>query len=1196
MTSIKNYFSYKSPQLVYMAVLLIFLLSDVTIGQKTNTNQGKDFWFGYLNTVDGNSVSEVVNITSTVNTSGTISIPGSAYTHPFTVTAGLLTRVVLPSTDVVQTSGFGVPVNKAVNVTANDNISVHASIETDARSENTCILPVPLLGNHYYVMDYDLANGAYTATSEFMVVAQSCKDSVEIIPSQGLSSGQSAGTPFTIVLQPGEIFQVQSGGDLTGSEIISLNHAETAVFSGETYTTVQGIGGCTGSSGNPLYEQMFPINTWGENYVFVATPNAVDQCRVLAETNNTTVTFYTGSYTSTQSLSAGQYFDTAIVSSLPVFISATNPISVGRVLVTQLCNQTSPSLGDPSFTMVDANEQMLLNSITFYTSTAPDIDTNYLQVITLTANTGTIFFDGQNIGSLFTPVGVGPTPYSYAALGLTTGSHQLTGNSFLAYATGFGSDVDATACDAGVYLKEINLATSTTAPTTCSSNNGTATAIASGIPGFSYLWSNGQTTSTATGLSGGVYTVIVKDSDCVPHVDSATVFIPGNGAKVTISATSDSICPGNFTTLSIIGGTSYLWNNSSSSTTSSITVSPASTATYSAVVGNGACPSIDASFIVTVNSSGTAPVASFTTTGTCGGGAVQFNNTSNPLNGKGVLFYWDFYGNGHYEDSTITNPSWLYKDTGTYHVRLHEVNNGDCGGSSDYTLAVVISNSSTVIKYSDFPGCAGQPSSFFNNTSDTGSVKYLWTFGDPASGTADTSTIAHTTHIYQDTGMYTITLWPLHPTPCHDSVTTTVHIIPSPLPSIQNNYVCGDSTVTFWDKDSSIAFQNQLYSWTIYDVTVGPPSLYQISSFSQIYQASASLTFPADTGTYIIIEETENANLCTAYDTTYLTLKTPNPKINGKNSICLGQSVLLIASGGTPYIWSATSKNSTTDTVTVMPTQQTVYSVTADTGVCQGIATFTVAVNPNPTAKINTIQENCNSNQVTLKATGGGTYHWSNNATTDSINIILPNQFVGGGGYTVTVTNAYGCSASASINLNTSNPSLKACCDTTIQSGAPVILKAIGRGIAKYTWTSFPASIIICPTCANITVDPTVTTTYTITGIDSLGCPLDTVIVVKVETPCLDLTIPNVFTPNYAGVSGVDNVFYVKAPANTSTWSLTIYDRWGKEMFKTTDPANYWKGTTEGGSDAPEGVYYYIVTATCDKTTMKKDGFIQLIR
>ncbi|HTB30953.1 MAG TPA: gliding motility-associated C-terminal domain-containing protein, partial [Bacteroidia bacterium] len=76
---------------------------------------------------------------------------------------------------------------------------------------------------------------------------------------------------------------------------------------------------------------------------------------------------------------------------------------------------------------------------------------------------------------------------------------------------------------------------------------------------------------------------------------------------------------------------------------------------------------------------------------------------------------------------------------------------------------------------------------------------------------------------------------------------------------------------------------------------------------------------------------------------------------------------------------------------------------------------------------------------------------------------------------------------------------------------------------------------------------------------------------------------------------GENNVFYIKTE-NVTGWSTIIYDRWGKEMFNTTNPDIFWDGNTEGGSKAPDGVYYYIIKGNCQGATYNKDGFVQLIR
>ncbi len=211
-------------------------------------------------------------------------------------------------------------------------------------------------------------------------------------------------------------------------------------------------------------------------------------------------------------------------------------------------------------------------------------------------------------------------------------------------------------------------------------------------------------------------------------------------------------------------------------------------------------------------------------------------------------------------------------------------------------------------------------------------------------------------------------------------------------------------------------------------------------------------------------------------------------------------------------------------------------------------------------------------------------YLWSNGATTDTTTV-CPDSTTG---YNVRLNN--GCVTTRKTTVTVYNPSLFACCDTTISSGEAAILSASGTGLK---WT--PPAGLKCDTCESIVVTPTVTTSYTVTGTDAHGCPDSRVLTVIVEGNCFSFTVPNVFTPNAPGPNGVNSVFYINTE-NISNWSIIIYDRWGKEMFKTNDPKIYWNGNTEGGSKAPDGVYYYIISGACKNTTYKKDGFLQLIR
>ncbi len=96
--------------------------------------------------------------------------------------------------------------------------------------------------------------------------------------------------------------------------------------------------------------------------------------------------------------------------------------------------------------------------------------------------------------------------------------------------------------------------------------DGTATANPSGgIPPYTYLWDNGQTTKIATGLVPGTYVVTVNSSNARCSFDSTTIFEP---SALTISMSkTDVICPGDgngTATANVLGGTipyTYLWSD-----------------------------------------------------------------------------------------------------------------------------------------------------------------------------------------------------------------------------------------------------------------------------------------------------------------------------------------------------------------------------------------------------------------------------------------------------------------------------------------------------------------------------------------------------------------------------------------------------------------------------------------------------------
>ena len=90
--------------------------------------------------------------------------------------------------------------------------------------------------------------------------------------------------------------------------------------------------------------------------------------------------------------------------------------------------------------------------------------------------------------------------------------------------------------------------------------------------------------------------------------------------------------------------------------------------------------------------------------------------------------------------------------------------------------------------------------------------------------------------------------------------------------------------------------------------------------------------------------------------------------------------------------------------------------------------------------------------------------------------------------------------------------------------------------------------------------------------VSSNGCNYTDSLNVKVLDSSLE--VPNFFTPNGDGVNDEFKVAY-KSLRKYHCW---IYNRWGRLLFKSDDPAKGWDGTVNGNMSAP-GAYYYIIEA-----------------
>lgn len=103
----------------------------------------------------------------------------------------------------------------------------------------------------------------------------------------------------------------------------------------------------------------------------------------------------------------------------------------------------------------------------------------------------------------------------------------------------------------------------------------------------------------------------------------------------------------------------------------------------------------------------------------------------------------------------------------------------------------------------------------------------------------------------------------------------------------------------------------------------------------------------------------------------------------------------------------------------------------------------------------------------------------------------------------------------------------------------------------------------------------------------------------KYDISCImDVFVPNVFTPNGDGLNDVFFEIFSKN-ANFTSFEMTIYDRWGKLIFETTDVQSHWDGTIDG-NPVPIGVYVWVIDIEYEvlelEIASRRTGEVALLR
>lgn len=697
----------------------------------------------------------------------------------------------------------------------------------------------------------------------------------------------------------------------------------------------------------------------------------------------------------------------------------------------------------------------------------------------------------------------------------------------------------------------------------------------SGTFPFTYSWSNGATTSAVSGLCAGTYTVTVTDADGCSETDSITILEPPS-LLVNMVKHSDTICIGQSTTIGAnpSGGTpGYTYNWSGGAACPSCTntsVSPTVTTTYVFSVTDANFCIVKDSVTIVVNS---LPVVSASKdTSMCAGSIIT-------LGASGASAY-SWTPAAGLSCTNCASPACNAASSTTYNV-IGTDSNG-CQNSDSVTVTV-ISNPTVSIATGIPTICSGKGITLSAFTNAGG---YSWSTGATTISITDAPTI---------TTVYSVTVTSTNGCTAASTKTITVNPLPVPSFSVTNvscNGMCnasitatptaGSSPFTFqWATSPVQSAQTATglcagnYFVTIMDAngctytdgaTVSEPATLTASvsvtnagctcsgtatafpsggtmPYSYLWNDPNSQTAQSATGLCggnYSVSITDSSG-CTVSDTAFIS-QPPSitVSVSQDDTICSGESATLTAStgasSGISYTW--TPGNLTGSTVTVSPTSNTTYTVVATdiSTNCADTAAVSVSVIASPVASIvaNPSFTVCTGATVTLTASGGQSYSWSNGNTNASITGVA----TAAGTYTFSVIAAnQQCSdadtvvvtalSSPAVNITATSP-------TICQGISPDTLIATNIPGGNYFWQSTPATLPLLPANDTVIVSPDVTTTYTVYVSNASGCSAVATYTINVVPGPPDPQINSI--PSYCEGDSILPVTGNSTPPNIIVW------------------------------------------------------------
>jgi hypothetical protein len=603
------------------------------------------------------------------------------------------------------------------------------------------------------------------------------------------------------------------------------------------------------------------------------------------------------------------------------------------------------------------------------------------------ANSTTASSNGVCTGKTATLTAAGALTYTWTG-GVSNGVSFVPTNT--TYVVSGGNSCGTTTAAVSISIHPTpTITTVASTASLCSGTSATLTAAAvPTVPVSLWTWSHGS--SNGAGFFPTVtqnYTVIgTSPLGCTASAVSSSIIVVQTPTAFPL-ALPGLICFGQSAQLSASGATNYTWTSIYGVVNSSVlvltpTVAPA-VINFTIVKSNANC--VDTKTINLIVNALPNLLAATNPTVSCSGKTVQLQSYG------GTQYTWaPMGGTTNISTATVTPVS----NVTTTLIFTLTATDGTCTNST--TTQMTINPNPTITISSLSPSvCAGKCTSL----SVVGADTYTWAQSG-LTGTSGVQVCPPQSTNYSLTG-----------TNAYNCTSTAQKVIvvynnPTLTTSASPTMVCinGPSTISAGPLNQQISF-----AW---------------SNSSQVYSTTVN---PLNTSTYTVVGTYPNG--CNSNKTIEVQVYQPTLSITGPTSTCYGGTITLTANavnpvGNQPYSWSP--NNYVFQQLTVSPTVQTVYVLTATSGInglaCSATKATTITIYVNPTITAATERTLICKNEENLLFGGGGvSYVWTgpNIAPLNGGTVVVaPTAQLTN--YTVVGTDEHGCVNSTTINVRVS--------------------------------------------------------------------------------------------------------------------------------------------------------------------------------